>query len=266
MMMKPFLFHHIGIMHTTQRYRYETPRQGVFARDRTGIIELLSSRNFEQALTELEGFSRIWVLYAFHLNPNWKPMVNVPRHRRKKVGVFATRAPYRPNPIGMSCLTLLSIDGLKLHVGEVDLLDGTPILDIKPYLPYADSFSDAATGWVIHEDLSAYRIQFTAHAEAQVQWFRTNAGINLQGFIEVQLQHDPTNTKRKRIRQSADSDANYTLAYRTWRIDYHVEEEQAVIEVFAIRSGYTEEDLQDDADEHRDKRVHEEFLARFIGK
>lgn len=264
--MEPFLFDPIGIMHTSQRYRYETPRQGVFARDRTGIIELLASRNFEQALTELEGFSRIWVLYAFHLNPNWKPMVNVPRYRRKKVGVFATRAPYRPNPIGLSCLALHSIDGLKLHVGEVDLLDNTPILDIKPYLPYADSFPDAVTGWVIHEDLSAYRIQFIAFAEEQVQWLRTNAGINLQGFIEVQLQHDPINTKRKRIVKSSDDVANYTLAYRTWRIDYHVDEEQSAIEVFAIRSGYTEEDLQADTDKHRDKRVHEEFLARFIGK
>ena len=138
----------IGIIRSNLSHRYETPRQGVLAGKEVSVIELNPKNNFEQALKYLDGFERIWVLYQFHLNKNWKPLVNPPRHTRKKVGVFATRAPYRPNHIGMSCVKLEKVDGLKIFISESDILDLFPIIDIKPYLPYSDSFPDADTGWV----------------------------------------------------------------------------------------------------------------------
>jgi tRNA-Thr(GGU) m(6)t(6)A37 methyltransferase TsaA len=101
------------------------------------------NRNFEQALKDLEGFERIWVIYLFHLNDSWKPMVTPPRNKGKKVGVFASRSPHRPNGIGLSCVTLNRIEGLNIYISNSDILDGSPVLDIKPYLPWSDSFPDS---------------------------------------------------------------------------------------------------------------------------
>ena len=149
----------IGFLQSDLKQRYETPRQGVLAKESKAVIILNANENFEQAVKDLEGFERIWVIYQFHLNKNWKPLVTPPRHTRSKVGVFATRAPYRPNHIGLSCVKLDKVDGLKIHISESDILDGSPILDIKPYLPYSDSFPDVKTGWVkkwIRKYLSGY--------------------------------------------------------------------------------------------------------------
>jgi len=126
----------IGILHSELIQRYETPRQGVLAKGSTAVIQLNPKYNFEQAVKDLDGFDRIWIIYQFHLNKNWKPLVTPPRHTRNKVGVFATRAPYRPNQIGLSCVKLEKVEGLKIFISESDILDGSPVLDIKPFLPY----------------------------------------------------------------------------------------------------------------------------------
>ena len=96
----------------------------------------------------IEGFSRIWILYVMHLNDGYTMSIRPTRGPRETVGLFATRAPHRPNPIGLSCLSLVRIEGLVLHVHGLDILDGSPVLDIKPYVPYADAFPDARAGWL----------------------------------------------------------------------------------------------------------------------
>ena len=111
----------IGYLKSDLIYRYETPRQGILAGEDISVIELLPHQNFEQAVSQLDGFERIWIIYQFHLNTNWKPLVNPPRHTRKKVGVFASRAPYRPNQIGMSCVKLVKVDGLKIYISQSDI-------------------------------------------------------------------------------------------------------------------------------------------------
>jgi tRNA (adenine37-N6)-methyltransferase len=257
---EPVLLHPIGHVRCAKKYRYETARQGVLAPDSTATIELLPRHNFEQALKDISDFERIWVLSLFHLNRNWKPLVHVPRHRRDKVGVFATRAPYRPNPIGLSCVTLLSVQGLSLTIGNVDLLDGTPVLDLKPYLPYADAFPDAGTGWVKNACSDCYAIDATDEAMLECGWIRTHAGINLPGFIEVQLQHAPRDTERKRITPAAHED-EYVLAYRTWRIFYRVLDFEKRVVVTHIRSGYFPEELAHGMeDKYRDKTLHRRYL------
>ena len=104
--------------------------------------------NFEQALKDLDEFEYIWVLAWLHLNEGWNVQVIPPRGSKIKRGLFATRAPHRPNPIGLSALKLIGINGRKLKVRGIDLLDGTPVLDIKPYIPYTDSFPNAKAGWL----------------------------------------------------------------------------------------------------------------------
>jgi tRNA (adenine37-N6)-methyltransferase len=257
----------IGIYHSALKHRYETPRQGVLAPESKGIIDLLPHRNFEQGLRELETFERLWILYVFHRNPNWKPLVQVPRHRTDKVGVFATRAPFRPNPIGLSCVRLVRVEGLRIHVAETDLLDDSPVLDIKPYLPYADAFPLAATGWVADACADLYSIEISREAKVQIEWLLEHAGLNLRGYVDVQLQHDPTNRKRKRITLMPDADRiscpRFSLAYRTWRIVYHVDEERRTVCIDAVGSGYSADDLADPEDRYADKSLHRDFLALF---
>src|SRR3989339_1166063 len=168
----------IGIIRSKLSHRYETPRQGILAGEEVSVIELNPKNNFEQALKYLDGFERIWVLYQFHLNKNWKPLVNPPRHTRKKVGVFATRAPYRPNHIGISCVKLEKVDGLKIFISESDILDGSPVIDIKPYLPYSDSFPNVATGWVKSGLENIYEVKFSKKAIMHTDWLKNNAKIN----------------------------------------------------------------------------------------
>lgn len=144
----------IGHIHSPYTERFGTPRQpGITQQvleDRSldASIELVNGHNFEQALAGLQGFERIWVLSWMHLNDGWKPTVIPPRGPKERQGVFATRSPHRPNPIALSCLKLTKIVGRTLHVNGIDLLDGTPILDIKPYVPYADAFEDVKAGWL----------------------------------------------------------------------------------------------------------------------
>ena len=111
----------------------------------------------EETLADLAGFSRIWVLFAFHRSEGWAPMVRPPRGPRVKRGVFATRSPHRPNAIGLSCVELVSVEGRCLHLRGVDLLHGTPVLDIKPYVPYADAFPEARAGWIDQVDAAGGR-------------------------------------------------------------------------------------------------------------
>ena len=214
----------IGSLQSELKQRYETPRQGVLAKGTDAIINLYPKHNFNQALKELEGFDRLWIIYQFHLNENWKPLVTPPRHTRKKVGVFATRAPYRPNPIGLSCVKLEKIEGLKIFISESDILDGSPILDIKPYLPYSDSFPGSATGWVKNDSENIYEIVIEERAKNISEKLKKEKDINLLGYARVQLEFNPADTTRKRISKIENKSDEFILAYQKFKIKYSVNE------------------------------------------
>lgn len=142
----------IGVVRSPFLQRHGTPRQpGVTsARERTanGAIELFAEQVAPESLHDLASFSHAWIVSWFHLNgPRKRPMVRPPRGGPKR-GVFSTRAPHRPVPIGLSAVRLLSVDGLVVRVGDLDLLDGTPVLDIKPYIPDFDAIPSASRGWL----------------------------------------------------------------------------------------------------------------------
>ena len=250
----------IGIFHCAARYPYDAARQSAVAESSGGTILLEKGRNYEQALQDLEGFSHIWLIYLFHHNPNWKPMVQPPRASRK-VGVFASRAPYRPNPIGLSCVELISVQGLRVNVGPHDLLDGTPVLDIKPYLPYADSYPETKCGWVDDVANDLWEVRFAPEAERQLAWLEQGGIRALRAFVQQQLREQPFNQKRKRIRQLADT--HWEIAYRTWRVDYGVDEAALRVTVERVRSAYTDEDLLSLEDKYEDKAQHREFRNTF---
>ncbi|MGE5683490.1 MAG: tRNA (N6-threonylcarbamoyladenosine(37)-N6)-methyltransferase TrmO [Bacillota bacterium] len=264
--MEKISFEPIGILRSDKKYRYETPRQGVLAQNNKAIIELLPGQNFEQALEGLDGFERIWVLFLFHLNNNWKPKIMPPYNSEKKVGVFASRAPYRPNQIGLSCVRLAKVQGLKLFIEESDILDGSPVIDIKPYLPYSDSFPESRSGWTGLKTLMKYQISYEDSASRQIRWLKVNGGFDLEDFIDLQLSADPDNSIKKRISRVTDPDLKnvFSLAYRTWRIFYKIHYEEFLIKVFKIDSGYSVSELLNTAeDKYNDKFLHNQFKTNF---
>jgi tRNA-Thr(GGU) m(6)t(6)A37 methyltransferase TsaA len=148
-----FTYRPIGFVCTPYARRMDAPHQPtVVAGTETGApaeatLELEASLP-ESVLRDLAGFERIWLVFAFHLSEGWAPLVQPPRGPRGKRGVLATRSPHRPNAIGLSAIELVAVVGRTLHLRGVDLLDGTPVLDVKPYVPYADAFPDARAGWI----------------------------------------------------------------------------------------------------------------------
>ena len=244
----------IGFFECKEIYTYDVPRQGTLAGDNIGVIRLLPDMGFEQALYRLDSFSHIWVLFIFNRNTDWRPMILPPRHTTHKVGVFASRSPYRPSGIGMCCVKLLGVKGLEVHVQGHDLLDGTPIIDIKPYLPYADSFPDATPGWTGEKE-AEYIVRFTAAAEAQIEWLEEHGVACLRQFILDRLGTSPLDRRRNRL--CPDMDGLHVLAYRTWRALFSVEE--STVTVSSIRSGYTTEELASSDDKYGDKQLHRMF-------
>ena len=254
-------FQPIGYIECGQRFRFEAPRQASIAPDNRAWIQLNPDPGLEKALLGLADFERIWVIYQLHLNQTWHPLVQPPQRREGKLGVFATRSPHRPNPIGMSCVRLLAIDQNRLQVAQHDFLDRTPVLDIKPYLPYADAFPQARAGWVDSYPERVYSLHIPRALETRLAWIADRAGWDLINFLQVQLRTEPTNVRRKRI---APRHRAYRIAFRTWRVDYQVDRQGQHIEVVAVGSGYSTADLAPDApDPYRDKAVHRAYIAAF---
>lgn len=249
----------IGYFKSSQTEPYQAGRQPD-ALGAVGEIQLDSGNNFEQALQDLEGCSHIWIIFGFHKNENWKPLVQTPRSNRK-IGVFATRAPYRPNPIGLSLVQLLSVDGLTIQVGSNDILDGSPIYDIKPYHPESDIADEAKIDWLDKSVNDKFNILFSPLAEEQIDWLQSRGVSEIKTFALRQLEYDPTNNDKKRV---SENQGYWTLAYRTWRIDFSLSENQ--IGILALRSGYKKEDLNKIEDQYNDKDLHRKFVAEFGGE
>ena len=256
------MFTPIGQFYSDARYTYDVPRQGVLAGDNVGVVRL--EAQYHEALAEISGFERLWLLFLFDRTDGvWHAKVMPPRHVTHKVGVFASRSPYRPNPIGLSCVRLLAVDEAKLEltIAGHDLLDGTPILDIKPYLPYADAFPEAKAGWTELSE-EAYTLNYEQRAEAQLSWLAAHGVECLGAFIADRLGTTPLSRKRNRL--IAMPDSTPLLAYRTWRVRFSCDETAHVVVAQEILSGYTPAELAEGAeDKYHDKAVHREFIRVF---
>jgi tRNA-Thr(GGU) m(6)t(6)A37 methyltransferase TsaA len=135
----------IGVIHSPFLQRQGMPIQAAFAEGVSGTVEL--QPQYVDGLKDLEGFSHIVLLYHFHLSQGYQLQVR-PFLAEEVHGVFAMRAPNRPNAIGISVVRLERIEGTKLSVSDLDVVDGTPLLDIKPYVPQFDDRADARIGWL----------------------------------------------------------------------------------------------------------------------
>lgn len=143
--MKDIIYHPIGIIHTPFKEPSSAPMQLSKAKDVEGRIEIF--KEFLDGLKDLEGFSHIIILFHMHKIKDFSLLVK-PELDNEIRGVFSTRSPRRPNPIGFSIASLVGIKGSTIHIKGVDMIDGTPLIDIKPYIPESDSLSNAEIGWL----------------------------------------------------------------------------------------------------------------------
>ena len=165
----------IGVIHSPFREKFGIPRQPGLAPAARAILEPIPPYDRPEAFEGLDDFSHIWVLFHFHVTARetWKPTVRPPRlGGNRRVGVFASRSMFRPNPIGLSVVALERIDrsGPRpiLHLQGVDLLDGTPVLDIKPYLPWVEALPDARAAYAGKRPGTTMPIRYTPDARKQL--------------------------------------------------------------------------------------------------
>jgi tRNA-Thr(GGU) m(6)t(6)A37 methyltransferase TsaA len=229
----------IGVVRSPFRERRDAPRQTAAARDATGRIELASGQGFEHALSDIEEWPYLWVLFWFHLNQGWRPKVLPPRSLKRR-GVFATRSPHRPNPLGLSVVKLERVEGLVLHVSGLDMLDGTPVLDLKPYVPYADALADAEGGWVESglDPQPGFEVAFAADAESALSYLHNEWGIALEESIRSVLTLGPQQHPYRRIKRDGDA---LLLAVKDFRARFSVDGQR--ITVLSIATGYRPKEL-----------------------
>lgn len=206
----------------------------------------------------LEGFSHLWILFIFdRTQSQWRPKVWPPRSK-KKVGLWASRSPHRPNPIGMTAVKILSIEGPTITVQGHDLMNQTPIVDIKPYLTYADSIPDARLGWL--ETEQEYSLEFSERAKAEVAFLEKQGLTEFSSALHQQLRFHPTDRRRKRVRplkSPAATAGSFCFSYRTWRVDFHLDD--TIVYIHGLRSGYEPEEILLPEDPHNDKDLHRRF-------
>ncbi|OTA16631.1 tRNA-Thr m t A37 methyltransferase TsaA [Xenorhabdus vietnamensis] len=222
--MADFHFTEIGTIHSPYKEKFAIPRQPGLVEDGTGQLELLAPYNQVDAVRGLEQFSHLWIIFVFHqtMDGGWNPLVRPPRlGGNAKMGVFATRSTFRPNPIGMSLVELKSIqcenNRVILELGSLDLVDGTPVIDIKPYLPFAEARSEAKAGFAQTAPDTDMAVNFSPEAEYQLLSYRTNHP-HLRRFISQILAQDPRPAYRKKAQENRIYAAHILDFNVRWRV------------------------------------------------
>lgn len=192
-----FTFKAIGTIHSCFKEKFGIPRQAGLIKEAPATLVFDPEYAKVDAVKELSRFSHIWLLFVFHqaITDNWPVMVRPPRlGGNKKVGVFASRSPFRPNPIGLSAVALERIEiknnAPVLHIRGVDLLDQTPVLDIKPYLPYSDIIDSATGGYAPDAPQPLFEILFSEDAE-KICRQKESIYPDIRTIIIRMLENDP---------------------------------------------------------------------------
>ncbi len=213
----------IGVIESCYRDKFGTPRQPGLAPSSLAKLRIRKEWQPAQALQGLEGFSHVWIIFQFHQNTNlrYHAKVHPPRLGGEPIGVFATRSPHRPNPIGLSLVKLEKIEGDTLYLSGIDLVDGTPVLDIKPYLVEVESQPDAKSGWSSKANRSQAQILWTAEQTETVrQWSERISQPGLKTLIEETLGLDPRPVVYRGY-EGEDSPYRQTHAVRLYDGDIH---------------------------------------------
>lgn len=220
----------IATIRSPYKEKFAIPRQPGLVKSAIGEIIFSQQFNDPNYLRGIEQFSHIWLLFHFHqtADKGHTPLVRPPRlGGNQKLGVFATRSTFRPNAMGMSVVEFAGVSyqnkQLTLSVKGIDLLDGTPILDIKPYVPYADSIAHASGG-IAHFSPKLMAVSFSEQATQQLQKLASNYQ-DLQSLIEEVLSQDP----RPAYHQESQPDKTYGMTLYDLNIQWQVIQQQNVI-------------------------------------
>ncbi|MBN2161807.1 MAG: tRNA (N6-threonylcarbamoyladenosine(37)-N6)-methyltransferase TrmO [Pontiellaceae bacterium] len=187
-------FKAVGIIRSCYGEKFGIPRQPGLVKSATATLELLPPYNTEDMLRGLDEFSHVWVLFGFHQSAReqWKATVRPPRlGGNERVGVFASRSNFRPNPVGLSVVELIKIEGTTLKLRGGDFLDGTPALDIKPYVPYVDSIPTAKGAFAATAPDPVNQVEISEEAAKALTILETSERPALRQLICDMLAYNP---------------------------------------------------------------------------
>lgn len=232
--MSAFQFEQIGVIRSPYKEKFAVPRQPGLVKSGGGELHLIPPYNQADAVRGLEAFSHLWVLFIFHqtMEGGWRPTVRPPRlGGNARMGVFATRSTFRPNPVGMSLVELKDIrcqkDQVILQLGSLDLVDGTPVVDIKPYLPFAEALPDARASYAQQAPVADMPVGFTPDVDAQLLHLEKRYP-RLKDFIVEVLAQDP----RPAYKKEEEAGKTYAVLLLDFNVRWRVT--GSGFEVFAL--------------------------------
>lgn len=218
----------VARMHSDFKTKFGIPRQAGLVEELHSTIVFEPDYRDPEALRGIEEFTHLWLIWQFSaaVRPGWSPTVRPPRlGGNERMGVFATRSPFRPNYMGLSCVKLLGTEqtkefGLVLHVGGADLMDGTPIFDIKPYIPYSDCHPEASGGFTDRAKDFILKVDFP-------ELLRKEIPLSKQKALMGVLSHDPRPSYQK------DPDRIYGLTFGDRDIQFRVKDD--ILTVLSVK-------------------------------
>ena len=226
-----FNFRPIGMIESPYKEKFGTPRQPGLVQESRGSILLRDDLN-PDSLEGLADYSHVWVVFVFHENQSVregretvKTKVHPPRLEGKSVGVFATRSPHRPNPIGLSLLEIEKIEGRRVFVRGLDLIDKTPVLDLKPYLPNVESVAGAFEGWSGEIVSRSVLVEWSPLAKENLRALSgtANSETELQAAIEKSLELDPRPVSYRGTFENPDPYTSlYGFRFDEWNVVFQM--------------------------------------------
>lgn len=229
-------FSFVGVIESCYPDRFGTPRQPGLSSEAESVLVISPEWQPEISLQGLNEFSHIWVIFLFHKNTNQRfhAKVHPPRLKGESRGVFATRSPHRPNPLGLSVVKIKKIEGNRITVQGGDFVDGTPILDLKPYLPFVESIPEAKSAWAGEDDQAQQRqVEWSEEAQLQLlRWQHRHPEKKLQLLVEETLRLDPRPNLYKGF-EGQESPYRNSHALRLYEGDIHfrfITEAQILVE------------------------------------
>lgn len=226
----------IAVIRSPYKEKFGIPRQPNLAKSVTARVEILEEFSSDEIVRGLENCSHIWLVFLFSecLDKGWKPTVRPPRlGGNKRLGVFATRSPFRPNPIGLSPVRLVSIEktsnGIELVISGADLLDGTPVIDIKPYLPYSDIISDAEYPMADDIPLLTQPVTFSEQAQQEISASEIRLQQPLKQQLSELLQCDPRPAYKKN-----DAEKSYGIKLHDLNVRFRITDQEITVDSIMV--------------------------------
>lgn len=225
----------IGKLRSCFREKFGTPRQPLLVPGATATLTIAREFLPEHSLSGLERFSHVWLISYFHLNTNKtiRPKIHPPRLKGESIGLFASRSPHRPSPIGLSLARLVAVKGAVIHLAGIDLVDGTPILDVKPYIPEWDSVPQATPGWVNDAPFPVLGVEISAAARKDV--IAAEKRLNVNGLSD--LMTDILSQDLRNPRDKAQTKDGLELGFFLHDFDCHFSVRGGVATVLRLVTG-----------------------------